>query len=168
MVIVPKGSMGGIALIDPKKKQGEQGQYVLLKGSRTELAEAVAAARLLGKEVRYYFKDVVCVNGEKMPAKVVITEIPPGHVQPFHAHDTVHEVSTVDEGEVIAVESETLTEDDAYSIKKQGVRLYEGDMMVADPGKKHTIANLSDVYARFTTVQVARVPYEEFSADWRR
>lgn len=169
MVIVPKGSLGGIAIIDPTKKQGETGQYVALKGSQAELAEAVAVARVLNKEIRYYFKDVASANGEKLPAKIVITEIPPGHVQPFHAHDTVHEVSTVDEGEIVAIESDTLEESEVNFIREQGTALREGDMMVADPGKKHTIANLSKAYARFTTIQVARdIPYEQFSADWRR
>lgn len=156
-----------IAIIDPSKKVGEKGQYVPYSGKETNLISQILAARLTGKEIRYYYQDLVTTNGEVIPMKMIITEMPPGHVQPFHAHENVHEVTVINKGKMIAIESETLQEDNLEEIKK-GELLKEGDMVIEDPKVRHTHMNPSNEYTVTTTIQAARVPFEQFSADWQR
>lgn len=163
-----KKGHSGVAVIDPKKRHGEAGQYVKYAPDDPTLATVVSVARSAGCEVRYYFSDVKTIAGEEIPLKIIVTEIPPGHVQPFHTHETVHEVSVVDEGTITEIESDTLEEVDVVAIKKAGTKLSVGEMVVEEPGKRHTIANFTGEYAKFTTTQSARMQREKFAADWKR
>ncbi|HEY9585354.1 MAG TPA: cupin domain-containing protein [Candidatus Paceibacterota bacterium] len=167
MQILKKGH-SGVAVIDPKKRAGEPGQYVKWGADDPDLALVLSAARSAGCEIRYYFNDVKTIAGEVIPLKIVVTEIPPGHVQPFHIHETVHEVSVVNEGTITEIESDVLEESDVAVLKKAGTKLSAGDTVVDEPEKRHTIANFTRKYAKFTTTQSARMAREKFSSDWKR
>jgi len=166
MKIIRKGLE--VAIINPKKKIGEPGQYQSFKSGGTETAKAVAAAKMTGCEIRSYYKDLITLNGEVVPAKVIVTEIPPGHIQPFHTHDNVHEITVVDEGSIMAVDSNDLKEEDRAKLLEIGTVLEQGDMVIEDPNVRHTVLNHTGHYATLTTVQVSRIKVEEFSADWKR
>lgn len=166
MVII-RQDLAFIAIIDPKKKHKEDGQYVLYKGADPDRFKIIAAAKEAKKEIRYYYKELATSNGEKIPCQIIITEIPPKHVQPFHTHLSIHEINVVNEGSVMAIDSPISKEDDP-AIFTQGIILNEGDGVTEDTGKRHTIANHTDQYAIFTTTQVARMDIEQFPADWKR
>jgi len=165
--VIRKGLMG-VAVIDPQKKVDEPGQYESYKGSEIDLAKIIVAAKITGCEIRWYYKDLITLFGEVVPAKVIVTEIPPGHIQPFHTHDNVHEITVVDEGSIMAVDSNDLKEEDRARLLEIGVILNQGDMVIEDPNVRHTVLNHTRDYATMTTVQVARIPIEKFSADWNR
>lgn len=167
MQILKRGH-SGIAVIDPKKRPGERGQYVKYAANDPDLAIILSSARSAGYEIRYYFSDVKTIAGEVIPLRIVVTEIPPGHVQPFHAHETVHEVSVVNEGTITEIESDVLEETDFAALKRAGTKLLAGDTVVEEPGKRHTIANFTGKYAKFTTTQSARMQREKFASDWKR
>lgn len=168
-LLIIKSNLLRIAVINPLKKVGEKDQYVTYSGKETALISKILAARLTRKEIRYYYQDLVTTDGEVIPLKMIITETPPGHVQPFHIHENVHEVTLINKGEMIAIESKTLRESDLEEIKKGGELLKEGDMVIEDPEVRHTHMNASDEYIVTTTIQAARrVPFEKFFADWKR
>lgn len=167
MLIIKKG-LNGIAIIDPKKKFGEAGQYVSYQGNESNLFEEIALAKVASKEVRYYYKKIQTNSGENIPCQIIVTEIPPRHVQPFHTHETLHEISVVDEGSILVIDSNSLGETDTKEILKNGVILHEQDVVIEDPGIRHTVMNHTERYARFTTIQAARIPIEQFPADWKR
>ena len=167
MQILKKGH-SGVAVIDPKKRAGEPGQYMKYVADDPDLALVLSAARSAGCEIRYYFSDVKTIAGEVIPLKIVVTEIPPGHVQPFHTHETGHEVSVVSEGTITEIESNVLGETDVATLKKVGTKLSAGDTVVEEPGKRHTVANFTRRYAKFTTTQSARMVREKFASDWKR
>ena len=41
------------------------------------------------------------------PLELIITEVPPGHTQPFHAHETIDEITVVLHGEVVGITKDT-------------------------------------------------------------
>jgi len=41
------------------------------------------------------------------PLELIITEIPPGHTQPFHAHKTIDEITVVLYGEIVGITKKT-------------------------------------------------------------
>jgi len=157
-----------IAVIDPSKKYGEDGQYRKYSSDRPDLEEIIARALACGCEIRYYYHGLTTSDGEPIASKLVVTHVPPGHVQPFHTHGTLHEMTIVTWGCIIAVDSDALTEADKDAILKQGTRLTNGDMVVEDPGVRHTVMNPGPAYAIIYTVQTARIPLEKFPADWKR
>ena len=160
-----KAGYDGVNIIDPQKKKGEDGQCIKLEGNNPDLLALVMHARKNGMEIRWYYRKIVTSNGIQVPAKVIITEIPSGHIQPWHLHQSIHEISRVDEGRIWAIDApETM---DREEIAKRGTVLSEGDMVIEDPGVRHTIANLSDEPAILTTVQVANIPFEQFNVDWK-
>ena len=172
MRVIRKG-LESIAVIDPRKKYQEPGQYTgydLIKDSKVNVVAVIAAARATRMEIRYYYRQMVTVGGESVPAKLIITEIPPGHVQPYHTHLDVHEFTRVDSGELIAIDSADLTEEDWALIVALGEVLNPGDIVVEDPGVRHTVMNRDpERYCVITTVQVGRVLQpEQFKSDWIR
>ncbi len=169
-MIIIKGDLLEVAVIDFSKKYGEPGQYIKHSGQDKgiDLIKVISVARLAGKEIRYYYQDLTTSNGEKIPAKVIITETPPGFVQPFHVHDKIHEITRIDQGELFVIESEILKESDLEEIKKQGQTLEVGDMVIEDPGVRHTHLNISDKWTVTTTVQTAKKEFEDFAGDWKR
>ncbi len=172
MRIIRRGLLR-IAVIDPAKKFGEPGQYVAYdtaKNPKLNAAAIMVAAWCERKEVRYYYHEMLTGGDEPVPAKLIITEIPPGHVQPFHTHLDVHEVTTVVEGELIAIESPDLTEEDWVTIAAKGEILQPGDSVVEDPGVRHTVMNRDpERYCVISTLQVGRVlTPERFESDWVR
>ena len=167
MLIIKKNLLS-IAVIDPLKKVGEPGQYVKYSGKETDFAKIILIARFAKKEIRYYYNDLITNGGEAIPAKVIITEVPPGHIQPFHTHDKVYELTVINEGKLTVIDSQALQENDIEEIMRQGESIEKGDMIIEDPGIRHTVMNQTDTYVVMTTIQVARIPFEQFSADWKR
>jgi quercetin dioxygenase-like cupin family protein len=168
-VIKSSGQLTKMAIIDPKLAQGQPGQYVSMEDTQTKLAVAAALARLEGKEIRWYYKDLKTSGDEKVAMQVIVTEVPPGHVQPFHAHHVLHETTTVESGCVLAIDSDTLTEADKDEIRAQGTLLVAGDMVIEDPDVRHTIMNPdTGTYCIMITVQTPRIPMAEFPHDWVR
>ena len=160
-----KAGYDGVSIIDPRKKMGEEGQCIKLKVDNPDFLEVVMRARIDGNEIRWYYRKIVTSNGTQAPVKVIITEIPPGHIQPWHTHENIHEISRVDEGQIWVIDApETFSREE---IVKRGIALSEGDMVVEDPGTRHTIANSSVKPALFTTIQVANIPIEQFNVDWK-
>jgi quercetin dioxygenase-like cupin family protein len=167
MQILQKESLE-VALIDPKKKIGEEGQYVRYRGDHPGLEEILAHARASNLEIRRYVENIAAENGGVIPLKYVITEVPPGHVQPFHSHTNVDEINLINSGEVYFIESETLTEQDVGSIREQGTLLRAGDVIVSSSDKRHTVANLSGSYVLLIGTISAKESAAEFKPDWRR
>ncbi|MBT6691656.1 cupin domain-containing protein [Candidatus Parcubacteria bacterium] len=166
MLILPDAQK--VAIIDPRKKMGEEGQYTTHTGSQEALETVIGDAREAGMELRYYYTDMSDGNGENVPIKVIVTEIPPYHVQPFHTHSNVHEVSTVLFGEVVAVDSDTLVEANHQEIEEVGTVVKRGGSIIADRGVRHTVANFSDSVAVFITQNVLPLPKgEDFEPDWK-
>jgi hypothetical protein len=158
----------GVALIDPAKKVGEAGQYRRLPPDYEGLGAVVIAAKVAGLEIRHYYKNLATEAGEIVSSQLIITELPPGHVQPFHTHLKLHEMTIVHDGIIVNIESETLQETDVAEIIERGARLGPGDLVIEEPGKRHTQMNPGTVYAVTYTVQTARIPLEQFPSDWNR
>ena len=93
--------------------------------------------------------------------RVVITDIPAGHVENEHRHDRLGEAIWVLAGEV------EIWERDADGVTTETIG--EGDLVVFSPGRFHNVANRSTMPARMLTVKFA-VPLDiettDF-ADWR-
>jgi len=157
-----------VAIIDPGKKIGEEGQYLRYSGSSPSLAEIINDARGKGFEIRSYVENIPSENGGIIPLKYVITEIPPMHVQPFHSHTNVDEINLISSGEVHFIESDTLSEKDIDLIRAQGIVMRDGDVVVSSSGKRHTVANLSDKYAFIIGTISAKNSVHEFKPDWQR
>lgn len=175
MKILRKGFQG-IAVIDPSKAYGEDGQYESYPGNHLDLETVITKARSINHEIRYYYKNLIAGDGEPIASQVIVTEIPPLHVQPFHTHEQLHEMTIVNEGLIAAIDHETMTEEEARQLMLHRVNITPllevlgvGDMVVEDPGIRHTIMNPVDrAYAKIVTVQTARIPLEEFPHDWIR
>jgi len=155
----------GIAIIDPLKRYGEPGQYVTCAGDHPDLQKIIASARRQRHEIRYHYKNLA-EGDEKLAAQVIVTEIPPNHVQLFHKHERLHEMTIVQKGSIIAIDSETLTRHDREEIREQGTEHFTGDMVIAGTGKRHTIMNPNPFWVSITTIQTARIPLNEFPHDW--
>jgi quercetin dioxygenase-like cupin family protein len=157
-----------VAVVDPSKKIGEDGQYTRYKGDHPQLKKILEGAHVRGLEVRKYVEHIAAHTEGIIPLKYVITEIPPMHVQPFHSHTNVDEINLITSGEVYFIESESLAETDVEQLRKQGTLLSAGDVVVSAPGKRHTLANLSDAYAQVTGTISAIAAITEFQPDWKR
>lgn len=152
-----------MALIDHSKKIGEPGQYRLLNPA-DDIDQTLAKARNLGLEIRWYWEGFRTSGGEQVPFKIIRTEIPPGVIQGEHHHLTSHEVSVVESGEIYFVDNtsgQTLTRE---QILAQGTLVRSGGAITEEPGLNHTVANLLDDRAVFTTYQVIRTE-QEFRPD---
>lgn len=152
-----------IAVIDPSKKRGEDGQYTKYPQADDSIIEQ---ARDNNCEIRWYYTELATGQGETVPLKVIITEIPAGHVQPFHTHENIHEFSVVLKGRITVIDSVDLVEEDKADIKDNGTVLNGGDAVVESPGVRHTVANFSDEPAVFITHQTIRTD-AEFEPDWK-
>lgn len=169
MQIVPNPDhLMQVAVIDPKLMYGQPGQYVSQKGDKVEMLRLAEEGVANGREVRLYYKNLTTSSGEKVASQLIITHIPPGHVQPFHTHHRLHEYTIVAVGEIIAVDSDWLTEVDVEGIKVAGQRMVVGDLVVEDPGQRHTLMNPGPGFATTYTTQTARIRLEEFPHDWER
>jgi len=157
------------AIIDTTKKYGESGQYRLLSASKKGLKVELAKARKKKFEVRYDY-DLIRAAGKKLPFRFIITDIPPGHVQPFHTHQNLHEVTIVLSGNVWYIENNTLSEiaSSKNELKRKGVNLSEGDLVIDDKIKRHTVANFSRSYARMITIQSSKKEGTNLVTDWVR
>ncbi|MGB4076461.1 MAG: hypothetical protein WBK28_02030 [Minisyncoccia bacterium] len=170
----PKDGLLTIALIDPKKGFGETGQYTKYEGDLRDMIKHALAARTVGLEVRFYYRGLSSDQGEKVASQVIETWIPPEHVQPFHTHHTLHEMTLIIEGEVVAVDSDTLSEEDLRASLRDGSLLSHGavvrthEMVIEGPGTRHTIVNATYAYAKLITVQTARMSLSDFPSDWHR
>lgn len=157
-----------VAVIDPRKALGEEGQYARYPGGHPDLEAILDQARTAGMEIRRYVENIAAPTGGVIPLKYVITEVPPGHVQPFHSHTNVDEINLVNAGEVYFIESETLSESDTDAIREQGTLLRSGDVIISEPEKRHTVANLSDTYAYLIGTISAKDSVAMFRPDWIR
>lgn len=157
------------ALINTAKKYGDSGQYRLLPSSRKNLRTMLGKAKKNKFEVRYDY-DLIKAAGKKLPFRFIITDIPPGHVQPFHTHQNLHEVTIVLDGEVWYIESDKLSEitSDKSELKKKAKKLSEGDLVVDDRIKRHTVANFSKSYVRMITIQSSKKEGANLVRDWVR
>lgn len=157
-----------VAIIDPRKELGEEGQYVRYKGNHPHLGQILDDARARGLEIRRYVENIAGRGGGIVPLKYVLTEVPPMHVQPFHSHTNVDEINLVNAGEVYFIESETLSERDVEQIREHGTLLRAGDAVVSEAEKRHTVANLSSAYAFLIGTISAKDSVSEFRPDWKR
>jgi quercetin dioxygenase-like cupin family protein len=167
MQILQKESLE-VAIIDPRKRIGEEGQYVRYKGDHPYLDQILDEARTAGLEIRRYVENIAARGGGIVPLKYVLTEVPPMHVQPFHSHTNVDEINLVNSGEIYFIESETLSESDTEQIRELGTLLRAGDVVVSEAEKRHTVANLSDRYAFLIGTISAKDSVAEFRPDWKR
>ena len=156
-----------VAVIDTAKKYGDKGQYRLLSSSRKGLKRELTKAKKSKFEVRYDY-DLMKAGGKKLPFRFIITDIPPGHIQPFHKHKNLHELTIVLEGDILYIESDKLSESQSSrnKIKKTGMRLSVGDLVIDDKIKRHTVANFSKSYARMITIQSAKKKGANLIRDW--
>lgn len=157
-----------VAIIDPKKKVGEEGQYVRYQGNHPDIEQVLVRARTDGKEIRRYVEHIVAEDGGIVPVKYVTVEVPPRYVQPFHSHTNVDEIDLISSGELYFIENDSLTEHDIDHIRELGMRLQPGDVVVTSPGKRHTVANLSDTYAFIIGAISSKESVPEFQPDWKR
>ena len=144
-----RGQEQDLMIIDPSRAVGEPGrcrmESYVGQGQRDA---ALCLARAYNRELRRHFGPLTDSDTLPIPLRIAIEEIPPGHVQPFHANGAEYEVVIVLQGTVLAVESETLTEENPFAVFEQGILLHERDMLVEELGVRYTIANLySDIYA---------------------
>jgi hypothetical protein len=157
------------AVIDPSKKINEEGQYKKFTVLEVDnFLDIIADAREKNFEIRYHYNDVKNNEGGTVPVKFIITEIPPGHIQPFHTHNNCYEITVVDCGEVYYVEDDVLDVTDTQGVKKVARLLRERDMVFDDEAKRHTVANFSDKYARLLTTQTPRPYSKDFVPDWSK
>jgi quercetin dioxygenase-like cupin family protein len=166
---IPEGYPNKLAIIDPQKAVGEDGQYRAHTGAFEDMWKTAETARALGMEIRWYYDQGI---GTAAP-RIIITEIPAGHIQPFHHHEATLETTLVVSGEIIAVESDTLTEQQCRlmgydEMLKLGRRLGPQQMVVAMPDVRHTILNKTERGAVLVTIQTATSPRDSFSSDWHR
>lgn len=170
MLVIRKSDLR-IAVVDHKKTFGEKDQYTAYDSEKVDIGKITEEARMVGKEVRYYYQNLVTENAESIPAELIMWEIPPGNIQPFHYHDNVHEFTVVIEGTLMNIESKTFTEDDDIEkIMEQGIILEKGDMVIETPGVRHTMLNPSDQWTKAVTIKINRIEGEsrELSSDWKR
>ncbi|TSC54581.1 MAG: hypothetical protein LiPW30_47 [Parcubacteria group bacterium LiPW_30] len=155
------------AVIDTTKKYGEKGQYKLFSSSSFGLKNILVNAKKKNFEVRHDY-DLIKVMGKKLPFRFIVTDIPPRHIQPFHTHKSLHEITIVISGEIFYIESNKLSEINTSKseIKKNGTKLVEGDLVIDDKIKRHTIANFSKKYARMITIQSAKKTGINLVTDW--
>ena len=154
------------AVINTTKKYGDTGQYRLLSAKNEGLKATLATARKNHFELRYDY-DLIKAAGKKLPFRFIVTEIPPGYVQPFHTHRNLHELTIVLEGSILYIESDSLTEGHQKSeLKKKGMKLSLGDLVIDDTIKRHTIANFSKTYARVITIQSSKKEGANLVTDW--
>lgn len=155
------------AVIDTTKKYGDKGQYHLLSASKKNLKNDLKQAKKNKYEVRYDY-DLIKAAGKKLPFRFIVTDIPPGHVQPFHKHKDSHELTIVLDGSVSYIESGELSEiiSSRSDLKKKGKKLSIGDLVIDDANRRHTIANFSDSYARMITIQYAKKKGTDLIRDW--
>lgn len=155
------------AVIDTTKKYGDKGQYRLLSASAKNLKVILANAKKNRFEVRYDY-DLIKAASKKLPFRFIITDIPPGHAQPFHTHKNLHELTIVLEGDVFYVESDELSEitSSRSELKQKGVKLSVGDLVIDDTIRRHTVANFSNTYARMITIQSSKKEGANLVTDW--
>lgn len=173
MKVLPAyGEPIGIAIIDPNKQYGEEGQYVSHSLPLCDARKYAATARQEGKEIRWYYRSIVADGDEPVASQVIVTEIPPGHIQPFHSHNTLHEMTLVMSGMIVAVDDPELDESAGIeALLERAERketIAQGQMVIEGPGTNHTILNLTGSYATLVTIQTARIPLTEFPHDWVR
>lgn len=170
----PEEGKMAIAVIDPSLAFGEPGQYEQFTESVEDVLVRANAAKAEGKEVRLYYKGLQADGDEPVASQVIETWIPPRHVQPFHTHHRVHEMTLVMEGEILAVDDDQLDESDlkfclgSPQLLTLGKIVGRHGMVVEGPGTRHTVVNHTDAYAVLVTVQTARLDIAEFPADWHR
>jgi len=168
MIITPApGKTHEVGIINPSKRVGDTGQYTLLEGTLEELDGRLILARKHGFEIRWYYKNAMTYEGEIILSQLSMTEIPPGHVQPFHTHHTINETILVIQGSIMAIDSDELDESDLEKLLRNSVRVNQYQSVIQGPGQRHTIFNPFDKYASFIASQTARLPEGvELSADW--
>ncbi len=169
----PEGGLMAVAIIDPTKAHGVDGQYRKFEGLRDAMLARAEEARAEGFEVRLYYRGLENDQGDKVASVIIETWIPPGHVQPFHTHKTLDEVTLVTEGSILAIDSPYMTENDVRLDLRAGDRSFDTvvpthGVVVEGPGTRHTVANPTDAYATLVTVQTARMPIDSFPSDWER
>lgn len=168
-----KGQMT-IAVIDPTLALGENGQYQKFVGDDEEVLGIAALAKEARKEVRLYYQDLQAAGDELVASKIIETWIPPFHVQPFHTHHTLHEMTVVVEGAILAIDSDLLNERDlkrvigTQELFKLGTIVHKHAMVIEGPGTRHTVVNHTAFYAVMITIQTARMGMDKFPSDWQR
>jgi len=157
-----------VAVIDTKLAYGQPGQYIACEAGTDEMMKLAAEGVVAGKEIRYYYRNLTISAEGPVTSQFIITVMPPGHVQPFHTHYNLNEMTLVTEGSVISIDHDTLSERDIEDIQRLGHLLDVGDMAIVVPGVRHTLMNPTTHRAILLAVQTARIPLAEFPADWVR
>lgn len=166
---ITRPGFASFAIIDPSKKVQEEGQYTIFVVAETPDPDSIInEARQRGFEIRYHYTDVENDEGGSVPVRMIVTEIPPGHIQPFHIHENCYEITVVERGEVSYVEHDFLEREDTEKVKEAAETLKEGDMVFDDKGKRHTVANFSSEYTKVITTQTPKPYGLEFKPDWKR
>ncbi len=155
-----------LAVLDHSKKEGEAGQYGAFGPEHADAFETIIDdARIKGWEIRWYWINITTKgNRERVPFKIIRTEIPPNTIQKLHHHETVHEVSVIEDGELWFYDHEGDEEFKFDNIIQNGYAVRAGEMVIEEPGIPHTVANFSGKRATFITYQVIRTD-EEFVED---
>ena len=71
-------------------------------------------------------------------------------------------------GDIWYIENEKLSEitSNRSELKKKGVKLFVGNLVIDDKIKRHTVANFSRAYARMITIQSAKKEGTDLVRDW--
>ena len=86
------------------------------------------------KEIRYYY--LLKEN------EIIVTELPAHHEQPWHTHKLIQETHYVMQGQIEVIEEGT-----------KSFRASEGDIIILQPGKSHSVKNPSHSPAHIVTLK---------------
>jgi quercetin dioxygenase-like cupin family protein len=101
-----------------------------------------AEKRTLGAEER------VTYQGEQL--RIVLTRLPPFHLQKIHRHELLFDATYVITGDVAVIEER--------ESGRERVILCSGDFVILDPGPFHTLENASGEEALLLTIKSVRRP----------
>jgi quercetin dioxygenase-like cupin family protein len=93
-----------------------------------------------GDELRDYY--------DSTHFRIVVTHLPPGHVQNEHRHERLYDITWVIDGEIEI--SERTTDGPSSAV------LHAGDLAVCEPGPLHNVANRSAMPATTLTLKIVR------------
>jgi quercetin dioxygenase-like cupin family protein len=102
------------------------------------IRERSAGQRALGQEKRIDY------SGDYF--KMVVTHIPPGHIQNEHRHDRLSEITLVLRGTIRVAERSN-----GHQV---GEELGEGDMVVFSPGTFHNVENATSSISTTLTLKM--------------
>ncbi len=162
MKIIDRELLSLIVVTDPQKERWEIGRNTKLFPQGC-FEKEVLDAQMSGKEIKYYYKNLT-TPGKVIPIRLIITEIPPGHIQPFRINEVV-EIDIVIRGIILIVDSPSLTENNKKKILKKGRLLKEGSSIIIEPKIRYTIMNPGHRYAVVYSFQIPNFPSIFFPGD---